>query len=466
LRKVDLEVPLDPDADERMEETIIPSGMLTHIGPVDMSKRLFKRLHACENAKEGKLRVHNYGYDWRLSPHFLSRRMIRFLESLPCNQPGVPPEKRGAVVVAHSLGGLIVRHAINQRPDLVAGVVYAGVPQRCVNILGPFRNGDDVLFSSRVLTAQVNFSIRTSYALLPLDGKCFINKHTKEEYPVDFFDVNTWKECRLSPCIAAPLPRPEPPKESNFSVSGLMNAVSAALPTFPVRKASLSFSKSFQSNNNSSSNSAPAPNEAVDVARNAAFQATEGTAETAGMGPQMGHEHGVETSKEPNPATDVTIPYEKAVEYLTRTLAEIKAFKQELAHRPEHTAANAYPPIALIYGKSTPTVYGAKVESREAIKRADVYDELAFASGDGVVLARAAMVPEGYSVVRGGVVSSDRGHVTLLGDLEAVGRCLHAVVQARRSGVGMREGGRKQEVKRKSDGLGVSGLPMARDAGA
>jgi hypothetical protein len=144
-----------------------------------------------------------------------------------------------------------------------------------------------------------------------------------------------------------------------------------------------------------------------------------------------------ETSKEPNPATDVTIPYDKAIEYLTRTLAEVKAFKQELEHRPEHTNANVYPPVALIYGKSIPTVYGAKVESREVIKRADVYDELAFASGDGVVLARAAMVPPGYSVVKGGVVSSDRGHVTLLGDLEAVGKCLHAVIQARKRGVGL-----------------------------
>ncbi|XP_014555098.1 hypothetical protein COCVIDRAFT_17241 [Bipolaris victoriae FI3] len=420
LRKVDLEVPLDPDADEKMHETIIPSGMLTHIGPVDIAKRLFKRLRASDNAKEGKLRIHNYGYDWRLSPHFLSRQMIKFLETLPCNQPEVPPEKRGATMIAHSLGGLITRHVINQRPDLVAGVVYAGVPQRCVNILGPFRNGDDVLLSSRVLTAQVNFSIRTSYALLPLDGKCFINKHTKEEYPVDFFDVNTWKECRLSPCIAAPLPRPEPPKDSTFSVSSLMNAVSNVLPTFPPRK-------------NSSAK------DTSDVARNAANAVTEGSAEQAGMGPQMGHNQATETSKEPNPATHVTIPYNKAVEYLTRTLAEVKKFKQELDHRPEHTAANRYPPIALIYGKSIPTVYGAKVESREAIKRADVYDELAFASGDGVVLARAAMVPSGYSVVKGGVVSSDRGHVTLLGDLEAVGKCLHAVVQARKKGVGLGE---------------------------
>lgn len=71
------------------------------------------------------------------------------------------------------------------------------------------------------------------------------------------------------------------------------------------------------------------------------------------------------------------------------------------------------------------------------MKHADAYDELAFASGDGVVLAKAAMVPEGYKVARGGVVSSERGHVTLLGDLEAVGKCLNAIGRARRKGVGV-----------------------------
>ncbi|KAH7066655.1 hypothetical protein BKA63DRAFT_522910 [Paraphoma chrysanthemicola] len=457
LRKVDLEVPFDAKADERMEETIIPSGMLKHIGPVDISKRLFKRLRASDNARSGKLRVHDYGYDWRLSPHFLSRRMIQFLESLPCNRPNVPREKRGAIVVAHSLGGLITRHVINQRPDLVASVVYAGVPQRCINILGPFRNGDDVLFSSRVLTAQVNFSIRTSFALLPLDGKCFINKHTKEDYPIDFFDPKTWTDYRLSPCLGPALPRPDPPKDSSMSVSGLLNAMSQALPTFPSRK--FSISKGLQSG--SSGTAGDAIRGAADVARNAV---TEGGAESAGMGPQMaqGQSATTQTSSEPNPATAVTIPYNKAVEYLTRTLAEIKKFKQELDHLPAHTESNSYPPIALIYGKTTPTVYGAKVESREAIPRADCYDELAFASGDGVVLARAAMVPDGYSVVRGGVVSSERGHITLLGDLEAVGRCLVAVMAARRSGVGIGEAGMKERKQRSGDeGLGLqSALPI------
>lgn len=461
LRKVDLEVPFDPEADERMEETIISSGMLQHIGPVDISKRLFKRLRASDNAQSGKLRVHDYGYDWRLSPHHLSRRMIQFLESLPCNQPGVPPENRGAIVVAHSLGGLITRHAINQRPDLVAGVVYAGVPQRCINILGPFRNGDDVLFSSRVLTAQVNFSIRTSFALLPLDGKCFLNKHTKEEYPIDFFDPKTWTENRLSPCLGPALPRPEPPKDSSMSVSGLLNAMSQAMPTFPTRK--FSISRGSQSNSIGSNTAlSDTVKGAADAARNAVDKVAEGGAEGAGMGPQMSQGQFAPTtaqpsSSEPNPATAVTIPYDQAVTYLTRTLAEIKKFKQELDHIPAYTEANTYPPIAVIYGKSTPTVYGAKVESREAIPRADCYDELAFASGDGVVLARAAMVPEGYSVVRGGVVSSDRGHITLLGDLEAVGRCLNAVISARENGIG--KGGKaareKKEKGRSGDGLGI-----------
>ncbi|KAF1914475.1 hypothetical protein BDU57DRAFT_295474 [Ampelomyces quisqualis] len=464
LRKVDLEVPFDADADERMEKTIVPSGMLQHIGPVDISKRLFKRLRACGNAKQGKLQVHDYGYDWRLSPAYLSRRLIAFLESLPCNQASVPREKRGAIVVAHSLGGLITRHAINQRPDLVAGVVYAGVPQRCINILGPFRNGDDVLFSSRVLTAQVNFSIRTSFALLPLDGKCFINKYTKEEYPVDFFNPRTWTDCRLSPCLAPPLPRPEAQKDSNLSVSSLLNAMSQALPSFPTRK--FSMSRGSQSTSIGASSTSDAVKSAADAARNAADKASEGSAGGAAMGPQMaqGQSAPAQTSSEPNPATAVTIPYDKAVEYLTRTLAEVKKFKQELDHVPAHTASNVYPPIALIYGKATPTVCGAKVESREAIARADCYDELAFASGDGVVLARAAMVPEGYSVVRGGVVSSDRGHITLLGDLEAVGRCLHAVIHARRNGVGKGDMGVRADAQGNGDGLSTKSKPSSPQA--
>lgn len=430
LRKVDLEVGLNPEDEETMEERVIPGGMLTHVGPVDIAKRLFKRLRATENARNGHLRVHEYAYDWRLSPHILSRKLIEYLEKLPCNQPDTPKDKRGAIVVAHSLGGLITRHAINQRPELFSGVIYAGVPNTCVNILGPLRNGDDVLLSSRVLTAQVNFTIRTSFALLPLDGKCFFNKHTKEEYDVDFFDVQTWLDHALSPVVATPQP---PLKDNSASgLTGIVSSMASVLPNLPSIGRKGSLNNALHPDKEKTKDTAAKATSAAKTA-NAEAKA-EGGATHSGMAPQMGNNTPNDNT---NPATAVTLPRDAAIAYLARTLAEVKQFKLDLAHRPQTAAANAYPPAAVIYGKSIPTVYGARVASRDHICRTDCYDELAFASGDGVVLARAAQVPEGYQVARGGVVSSDRGHVTLLGDLEAMGRCLGAVVGARRRGVGM-----------------------------
>ena len=136
-------------------------------------------------------------------------------------------------------------------------------------------------------------------------------------------------------------------------------------------------------------------------------------------------------------ATACTIPRPAAMEYLTRTLHEMRNFKEELRFKEDLQRSNCYPPAAVLYGRTLPTVYGAKVASREAIKQLDAYDRLAFGTGDGVVLSRAAMLPEGYKVVKDGLVSSDRGHVGLLGDLEGVGACLTAVLEGRRKGIGL-----------------------------
>ncbi|EMC92061.1 hypothetical protein BAUCODRAFT_38080 [Baudoinia panamericana UAMH 10762] len=431
LRRVDLEVGLRAEDDGLASKKVMPDGMLSHIGPVDISRRLLKHLRACENARSGKLRVHDYGYDWRLDPALLSDKMISFLESLPCNAAGVARENRGATIVAHSLGGLITRHAVNRRAELFKGVVYAGVPNHCVNILGPLRNGDEVLLSSRILTAQVNFTIRTSYALLPLDGRCFLDKNTKEEYPVDFFDPKTWLEYRLSPCIARPLP-PLIVHEKPTGLSSYVSSVANALPSLPLpgRRGSLLRSKA-------------STNDTVETAVSGAItepdslgSAHSGKAVSSGNVDWSSTGRDADSDAETSIRTAVTIPFEDAMAYLTRTLAAVKKFRQEQAFEPTLAASNRYPPISVLYGKTTPTVYGAKVDGREGIKHADAYDQLAFASGDGVVLARAAMVPEGYTTAHDGIISSERGHVTLLGDLEGVGRCLNAVIAARRRGVG------------------------------
>ncbi len=424
IRKVNLQVGLSPEDEENMEDSIIPSGMLSHIGPVDMGRRLLKRLHGCANSQQKKLRVHDYGYDWRLSPQLLSQKLVAFLEGLPCNAKDVPKGERGATIVAHSLGGLITRHAVNQRPELFAGVVYAGTPQHCINILGPIRKGDDVLLSSRVLTAQVNFTLRTSFLLLPEDGKCFIDKKTKEEYPVNFFNVEDWKEHAFSPCIApthAPASQPER--------KGILGTVSESLSSLPIPVKRGSFS----SRSPKDPPREPAPRAAARTTTTKTDDVTN-LASTM-IDPQLNSYSSLLPT--PSIATASTIPLPLALSYLTRTLAQTLSFKHQLSFSPSHASSNVYPPLSILYSTSVPTVLAARVSSREAIKCADAYDDLAFASGDGVCLAKAAMVPAGYKLVKGGMVRTERGHVGLLGDLEAVGKCLLAVGEARRKGVGL-----------------------------
>ncbi|KAJ5683019.1 hypothetical protein N7462_006184 [Penicillium macrosclerotiorum] len=454
LRKVDLEVGLTREDEERMEETIIPSGVLSHVGPVDVCRRLMKRLRKCENAVRGDLRVWDYGYDWRLSPELLSQRLIAFLERLPCNRSPAEGEprnpRRGATVIAHSLGGLITRHAVNQRPDLFAGVVYAGVPQHCVNILGPLRNGDDVLLSSRVLTAQVNFTFRTSFALLPEDGHCFIDKQTKEEYRVDFFNASTWDEYHLTPCINPALPSPTATRGfKDLAAIGKRFSLGPQSSTTDLQVQDLSDSRdpdtpstTTTTDEDSSPNGSRRTIRQISTPNPAHIAASAGDKLNDTITPQVDGLVGPVTNPRGRSvpskiSTASTIPHAAAVEYLQRTLAEVKRFKAELNFQPGLQAENKYPPAAVLYGKSVPTVYGARVVSRDAIKQQDAYDDLAFAAGDGVCLASAAMLPPGYRIIKDGLVKSDRGHVGLLGDLEGVGQCLRAIIRGRKEGVGM-----------------------------
>jgi hypothetical protein len=263
---------------------------------------------------------------------------------------------------------------------------------------------------------------------------CFVDLDTKKEYPVDFFNVHDWIKYRFSPCIEPPLPALNPQPSS--ALGGILGSFSSTFPRsvsdvveslpFVGRKGKMvTLNSPTDSNSSRSSPPGSPPSGRPHI-------------ETAGIEPQIGHQQDDPSTPRPgtSPATAVTVSRPDALKYLTRTLAAVKQFKTELSHNPSLAKSNSYPPFTVIYGKSEPTVFRARVRGRDGIGRADAYENLAFASGDGVVLARAAMLPDGYKAVRGGVVASERGHVTLLGDFEAVGRCLVAVIGARKKGVG------------------------------
>lgn len=428
VRKVNLEIGLNPEDEERMEESIVPSGMLKNIGPIDISRRLFKKIRDCENARTGKLRVHDYGYDWRLSPHLLSKKLVEFLRMLPSNQGNNPT---GALVVAHSLGGIITRHAVNQAPQLFSGVVYAGSPQRCINILGPLRNGDAVLLNEKVLTAHVNFTLRTTFVFLPEDGFCFVDKITNEEYPIDFYKAEEWTKHRLCPSVSdaalAPLTTPK-------RIGSLGSLLS--LPD------SLTLSRGRSTSDPAARRTGQSPHQnKIMKDRTLAPQmdtSSSATTKSNGDQPHDDHRHKQTTrSNSPRKRAGKDTAREQNLIYLARTLADTKRFRAELQHKPSLQSANAYPPIAVIYGKEIPTVYAARVSCREAIACTDAYDDLVFRSGDGVVLAREAMPPPGYEIAKGGRISTDKGHISILGDMNAVGRALGSVIRGRNKGIGL-----------------------------
>ena len=76
LRKVDLEVGLDPEDEEAMKERIVPDGMITNVGPVGVSKRLLKRLRSRE--EENNRSVHDWDMIGGFHRSYYQRDLLSF----------------------------------------------------------------------------------------------------------------------------------------------------------------------------------------------------------------------------------------------------------------------------------------------------------------------------------------------------------------------------------------------------
>lgn len=193
IRKIDLKVGITDQDEYDMEKKIHPDGMLKNIGPVDVARKLIQKLES-----QPKCKVHEFSYDWRLSSDINSDKLYKLLKVLYDNDKS----KKGTIIICHSMGGLIAHHAMQKDPRLVRGMLYVGSPSSCPNILGPFRYGENVMFADKILTTKTTFLMRSAYSFLPLDGECFVdNDDMSKHYDLDFFDVNTWTDYHLSPCV-------------------------------------------------------------------------------------------------------------------------------------------------------------------------------------------------------------------------------------------------------------------------
>lgn len=439
LRKINLLLGPNKEDELKAPETIYPDGVLKNIGPIDLCKSFIKKLH------NGKTNVYEFGYDWRLSGDISGEKLIKYLQDIR-DKSGKP-----TLVIAHSMGGLITHYAVQKRPDLFRSVIYCGVPSECLNILGPIRTGDAVLFSDKILTAEVNFMMRSSFIFLPLTGMVFYNKDTHEPYVLDLFDPDTWVQYNLNPLVAKDrlLKKPttgyflrfksmmdsiplrsnssSPPSTDNLSKSpnspksqffprslsprGRSPSIKIKALASPATSSTLTTVKS-----NSSTNDFNPPSKTLPVSQT----------QPNPMG----------SSGSPKADDDYAISFDQAYTYLAETLANTKKFIEGLDYRPE--LESKYPPMAIVYGNTVPSVRGSNVLSPQDIVEGRYWDFF-YGHGDGVVHQKWLM-PErkGFEVFdedtgKGQIVgkfATKCGHVDLMTDLDVMGKALNAVYQA------------------------------------
>ncbi|SPO44717.1 uncharacterized protein PSANT_02403 [Moesziomyces antarcticus] len=526
LRRPTLELGLSREAEEHSEELVYSSEMCSHIGRlVDMGKRLEERIASRRHAK-----VYSWGYDWRLSLGLSSRKLVAFLEQLYEASAAEPSRRRGAKVVAHSMGGLVALHALAtcKDPRIFEGLVFASTPFcGTPNILGPFRFGDAALFNDTICSPRATFSFRSSFYLLPTDKRCFevpvgepdqdedaLTEEQKRQRfkDVDFLDPHVWDELGLSPCLelgrrqeilalarkgadngTEAHPVQSKPEKDSVDPDKLERETSGA------NKANAEDEEALKGIGSPDSSERAGPNGLTmglmeGFSDGAALTGQAGVAaspdQQAALQPEnrQGALRNDATASDSSALAFDSLDYPaQSWAYLERTLGEVRQFWAdiELGFDPAKHAAGQYPPLMLMTSGRTPCVRGALVGVDSASRaedtemqgwkddvRAGDYSRMTYAAGDGVITRRSATTlpgrwstlltkrseaetlphdrigkgppftskPPGKARLKmdryrmrfdgEGIVESAHRHVTLLSDVDAVGKCLEAIRRA------------------------------------
>ncbi|KAG5420324.1 hypothetical protein I9W82_002205 [Candida metapsilosis] len=458
LRKINLLLGPNKEDEWNAEDKIYPDGVLSHIGPIDICRKLIKKLDSNPNVN-----IQEFGYDWRLGGEYVSQKLEQFLTKI-YQETGKP-----TLVIAHSMGGLMVHGTVQRNPKLFRSVVYVGSPSECLNILGPIRFGDSVLFSDKILTFETNFMMRSSFVFLPLSGETFYNYKTKEKYKIDFFNPDNWVEYNLNPLVAknrkieAESKLKKLKDQDSSTMSSLRSTRSSSPPssltsssTFPsINSISSKFSKMYRSSSlkKSKTNSADS---AAPMSTSSSYSTPPTSSSSASASTSTASKNGNSCASEPQPpAATAAVPgvdstgsqstprpdhfsftFAESYRYLTETLESTKKYVLSLEHDPKLAAE--YPPMAIVYGNKVPSVRGSLVRSRQDIKDGNYY-EFFYGHGDGVIHQKWLM-PEKkgftyYDKHSGtgeivGKFASDAAHVGLMTDFDTMGKALNAVFEA------------------------------------
>ncbi|KAI5962615.1 uncharacterized protein KGF55_003691 [Candida pseudojiufengensis] len=449
LKKIDLLLGPNKEDELNAEEKLYPDGVLKNVGPIDICKKLIKKLDS-----NPKVNIKEFGYDWRLGGDYVTNKLEKFLTQI-YEETGKP-----TLVIAHSMGGIMAHGTMQKNPKLFRSIIYVGSPSECLNILGPIRFGDSVILSDKILTFETNFMMRSSFLFLPLSGETFYNKTTKENYKIDFFNPDSWVEYNLNPLVsekrkqAAELQQ-QKKKISSQSTSGSVSSLTNGSidhnifkkSTSPSSSISLNSSSTFPSINSisstfsklyrSSSLKKNSKSNGTNLSSSSSTTMNNPSSSPPTTSPLTSTKQTTEPENQAIPEQEhFSFSFADSYRYLSETLESTKKFVKSLEFDPNKQTE--YPPMAIVYGNTIPSVRGSVVTSRQDIKDGNYY-EFFYGHGDGVIHQKWLM-PEkkGFryydkSTGQGEIVgkfSSSCAHVNLLTDFDAIGKGLNAVFEA------------------------------------
>eukprot|EP00639_Heterosigma_akashiwo_P035986 CAMPEP_0194742006 /NCGR_PEP_ID=MMETSP0296-20130528/98364_1 /TAXON_ID=39354 /ORGANISM="Heterosigma akashiwo, Strain CCMP2393" /LENGTH=453 /DNA_ID=CAMNT_0039653777 /DNA_START=49 /DNA_END=1410 /DNA_ORIENTATION=+ len=138
---------------------------------------------------------HTYLWDWRRDLGEASRGLEAFLDRVSAQHEGAPVQ-----VLGHSMGGLITLPVLNRRPELFAGVVFAGVPFGTgPQYLSDVHVGYKAGLNARMFCPEVQVSFSSHWLFFPEEPKRsdVLDTATGENIAIDFYNVEDWERFEL-----------------------------------------------------------------------------------------------------------------------------------------------------------------------------------------------------------------------------------------------------------------------------
>jgi pimeloyl-ACP methyl ester carboxylesterase len=186
-RTIALDLPLYIQNNE--PDQIVPYGLLKIVPSLRMQfyESFCSRMHDLATDSNGKMRFHEFSYDWRRHNEVSAAELMNFLRDI-YDKHGKPIN-----VLAHSNGGVITLLALHSKPYLFAGVVFVGTPFR--GLAGSYYNlkvGFKLPNLPVLLDAASCFALRPTFSLLP-PTSIFMDEN-EQPINIETLDPEIWKQ--------------------------------------------------------------------------------------------------------------------------------------------------------------------------------------------------------------------------------------------------------------------------------